>query len=275
MSHGPMTHEEAVALAPLYVLGALEEADLIGVQEHLATCPESHAEFDQLGGVVPYLIEGADLELVEPPPALRDRIMAAAAADLATRRGDAALQPREREPIAFPPAAEREARAAARTGAIGWTMRIAAVIAIVVLGGWNLLLQNDLNAARRFDQAVAAVVDTAAQPGSRAVILAPGDNSQASGLAAVKRDGSVVLAIHGLTPTSGSQVYETWVIPPGSAPVAVGGFTVDSKGIATFTTTPTDAPPGATIAVTREPKAGNTAPEGPIVSAGLANAAST
>lgn len=283
MSHESMTHEQAIGLAPLYVLGALEEADLIAVREHLATCPESHAEFDHLGGVVPYLIDGTDLELVEPPPALRDRIMAAAAADLATRQGAAAPAasqppepaPRERAPIAFPPPAEREARAAARTGAIGWAMRIAAVIAIVALGGWNLLLQNDLNAARRFDQAVAAVVDTAAQAGSRAVILAPGENSQASGLAAVKPDGSVVLAIHDLPATTGSQVYETWVIPPGSAPVAVGGFTVDSKGIATFTTRPADAPPGATIAVTREPKAGNTAPEGPIVSAGVANAPST
>ncbi len=154
-------------------------------------------------------------------------------------------------------------------------MRIAAVVAIVALGGWNLLLQNDLNGARRFDQAVATVISAAAEPGSKSVVLAPGENSQASGIAAVRPDGSVVLAMRGLPATSGSEVYETWVILPESAPVAVGGFTVDANGVATFTTRPADAPPGATIAVTREPKAGNTAPEGPVVSAGVAVGPST
>ena len=58
---------------------------MASVREHLATCPESHAEFDELGGVVPYLLDDPSLELVEPPAALGDRIMAAAAADLAER----------------------------------------------------------------------------------------------------------------------------------------------------------------------------------------------
>jgi hypothetical protein len=81
----PMSHEEAIDLAPLYVLGALEDAEMAAVREHLATCPESHAEFEELGGVVPYLLEDPGTELVEPPTALGDRIMAAAAADLLER----------------------------------------------------------------------------------------------------------------------------------------------------------------------------------------------
>src|SRR5258705_276995 len=64
------------------------------VREHLATCTQPHTEFAELGGVVPYLIESADLELVEPPASLRDRIMAAAAADLEERtRGVAPAAP--------------------------------------------------------------------------------------------------------------------------------------------------------------------------------------
>ncbi len=210
---------------------------------------------------------------------MRGRIMAAAAADLADRGGASTIASSGAgpasgagtgAPLAFPSSTDREARARARAGRIGWAMRIAAVLAIVVLGGWNLLLQNDLGAARRFDQAVATVISAAAQPGSRPVVLAPAEGSQASGIAAVRPDGSVVLAMRDLPPTAGTQVYETWVIVPDSAPVAVGGFTVDANGTAGFTTRPADAPPGATIAVTREPKAGNTAPEGPIVSAGVA-----
>src|SRR5690349_312595 len=85
-----MTHEEAVDLAPLYVLDALDEADMAAVREHLATCPEPHAEFEELGGVVPYLLDDPATELVDPPAALGERIMAAAAADLAERTGPAA-----------------------------------------------------------------------------------------------------------------------------------------------------------------------------------------
>jgi anti-sigma factor RsiW len=272
MNESPMTCDRARELAAGYVLGALEPAEEAAVREHLLTCPEPHDEFAELGGVIPYLAE-ADLELVEPPVELRARIMAAAAADLAAR--GSAPETRPAAAIVFPSAAEREVRARARTGRIGWAMRIAAVVAIVALAGWNLLLQNELNAARRFDQAVATVISVAAQPGSKTVVLAPGKDSHASGIAAVRLDGSLVLAMRDLPPTTGSQVYETWVIVGKAAPVAVGSFTVDANGIATFVTRPADAPPGATIAVTREPNPGNTAPKGPIVSAGVAVSAST
>ena len=52
--------------------------------------------------------------------------------------------------------------------------------------------------------------------------------------------------------------------------MAVGAFTVDQNGTASFTSGPATTPPGATIAVTLEPKSGNTAPQGPVVSAGVA-----
>jgi anti-sigma-K factor RskA len=263
MSEQRMTHDEAVALAPAYVLGALETADIAAVREHLATCLESHAEFERLGGVVPYLLESPELELVEPPASLRDRVMAAATADLATREGAPS------GPIAFPSAAERESRGRTRSDRIGWAMRIAAVVAIVVLGGWNLLQQNELTTARRFDQAVSRVIRAAAQPGSQAVVLTPTENSQASGIAVIRPDGSVVLAMRNLPATRGSEVYETWVIVGDAAPVPVGDFRVDDYGIAADTTQPAQAPPGSTIAISREPQPGSTAPVGPIVSTGV------
>jgi anti-sigma-K factor RskA len=145
-------------------------------------------------------------------------------------------------------------------------------VAIVALAGWNMLLQSDLNAARRFDQAVAVVLDTAAEPGSKTVVLIPSGNSSANGIAAVRPDGSVVLALRNLPAISGSEVYETWVIAPGGAPVAVGSFKVDANGTVSFTTREANTPSGSVIAVTREPKAGNTSPQGPIVSAGVATA---
>jgi anti-sigma factor RsiW len=279
MSMQPLTHEQAIDLAPAYVLGALEAADMAAVREHLATCPESHVEFETLGSVVPYLLESPDIELVEPSVSLRDRIMAAAAADLAGRSGEPAAEPPTAPATApttvFPSATEREERIRTRTGRIGWAMRIAAVVAIVALGGWNLLLQNELTTARRFDQAVSRVLTAAAESGSQTVVLTPTENNQASGIAAIRPDGSVVLAMRNLPPTKGTEVYETWVIVGSAAPVPVGDFRVDANGLATATTRPTQAPPGAVIAVSREPQPGSTAPVGPIVSTGVGLAPSS
>lgn len=275
MSREPMRHDDALDLAAGYVLGALEPAEEAAVREHLATCSLPHGEFEELGGVAAVLL--GDVDLVEPPAALRDRIMEAARADLVARGGGGqparSGQPDAAPPTAFPSAAERDARRAARTRPLDWALRIAAVIAIVAVGAWGLGLQRQLDAARQFDQAVAAVLDAAAQPGAQAVVLAPVQGKQGSGIAAVTADGTVTLAMRNLPPTSGAQVYATWVIVGENAPVPVGDFTVDANGTARFTTRPAPTPPGAIIALTLEPKAGNTAPQGEIYSTGVARGA--
>jgi hypothetical protein len=302
--HRPLGCDEARDLAGGYVLHALDHDEEAAVRAHLSTCDRAHAEFDELGGVVPAVLELDDLELIEPPASLGERIMAAAAADLAAhpRAGvsatpaavpaatPAALAPpavdptpsSTREPIAFPSATQRAAgieRARRQTSLLDWVLRVAAVLAIVAVGTWGLGVQRQLDdaqrqlaAARAFDQAVARVVNTASLPGATTTVLTPAQGGRGSGIAAVAPDGSVVLAMRDLPATTGSEVYETWVIRPDEAPQAVGGFTVDENGIATFTTRPTATPPGATIALTREPNAGSTAPLGPVVSSGVAPA---
>jgi hypothetical protein len=297
MSEPRMTHEEAVELSAAYVLGALERTDEAAVRDHLATCPEPHPEFEELGGVVPALLtfELENLELVEPPAALRDRIMGAAAADLAANPRVAA-SPAARAPLAppaapaapapaappaapaapaaplaFPTAAERDARTQRhQTSPLDWALRIAAVLALVAVGTWSLNLQGQLDAATRFERAVASVIQVGGQTGAKTVILKPGAGTTANGIAAIAPDGSVVLAMRDLAPTRASQVYEAWVIVGEAAPVAVGGFTVGGDGTAAFTTRPATTPLGATIALTLEPNAGNLAPMGPIVSSGVA-----
>ncbi len=270
-----MTCERARDLAPGYVLDALDRNEEVAVRAHLATCPERHPEFAALGEVVPSLLELGDLELVEPPVSLGPRIMAAAAADLgahprrAAEAAPASAAPATASaPLPFPSADERETRRLSqRATRLDWAMRIAAVIAIVAVGAWGIGLQRQLDTARTFDTAVATVLQSAAQPGARTVVLAPAAGASATGIGAVGPDGRVVLAMRGLAPTTGSQVYEAWVIV-GQKPVAVGGFTADANGTAAFTTRAADAPAGAVIALTLEPNPGNTAPLGPVVSAG-------
>ena len=291
----PMSHEQALDLAPLYVLGALEEAEMAAVREHLATCPRSHAEFEELGGVVPYLLDDPSLELVEPHAALGDRIMAAAAADLADRSVverttpapapvDARTTPAAAAPIAFPSTDDRVARAErtrAGRGPLVWVAAIAAVLAIAVLGAWNVSLQGQVNdleqqvgAAQEYRDAVAAVLDVASTPGSQTAVLQPVASGGPRGLAAVGPDGSIQFALQDLAPTSGSQVYETWAIVGDNAPVPLGSFQVDASGIASFTSRQGPADPGIVVAVSREPAAGATSPT-EVVSAGQAAPPST
>ena len=270
----PLSHAEALDLAPLYVLGALDDAEMAAVREHLATCPESHAEFEQLGGVVPYLLESPDLEQVEPPTALGDRIMAAA------ERTTPPPAAERTAPVQFPSADERTARAErtrSRPGPLTWIAAIAAVLAIAVLGAWNVRLQGQVNdleqqatAAEQYRTAVTTVLDVAAQPGSQTALLAPQTTGGPRGIASVASDGSVQFAMQDLAPTSGSQVYETWAILPNSNPVPLGSFTVDSSGVASFTSKQGPVGPGMAVAVSREPQAGATAPT-EVVSVGVAS----
>ena len=101
------------------------------------------------------------MPVVEPPAALKARIMAAAAADLeaaATAGASPIAGPGRRRrrpravgraaPTPFPTPTERAARATAQDVARDWVLRIAAVLVIGVLGGWNLLLQGQLDAAQ-------------------------------------------------------------------------------------------------------------------------------
>jgi anti-sigma-K factor RskA len=272
--------DEVREMAGAFVLGALEADEAAAVQAHLAVHPDGHPEIEELGAVVPAFVEL--VPIVEPPERLKGRIMAAAAADLAARRG----APAEPEtpavpgapavpetpavPVAFPGPAERAARRA-RTSAATWALRIAAVLAIALLGGWNLLLQNDLGAARQYEQNVAAVLQAASQPGSLTAVLAA-DGGTGSGLAAVDAEGDLALAMRELAPTSGSAVYEAWVIASDGVPVPLGSFTVGANGTAFFEGSGLPSTEGIVLALTLEGGPGATTPTLPIISAGVAAA---
>ena len=297
-----MTCNEVRDLAAAFVLGALEADEADAVREHLAACSDPHLEFAELGSVVPALLETIDQ--VEPPAALRGRIMAAAARDLAERDAPApaaewiaqattpiapvAERPAlvvertataaERPPV---PTAERPpvpsvpvidlaaARQSRRPARLAWVLGIAAVVAIAALGAWNLSLNSDLKAATAYRQQVDAVLAVVAQAGSSSAILTSKDDPQRSGLAAVAADGSVHLVVRGLGANTGTTVYEAWVINA-TGPIAIGGFTVGADGVGYLTTPAGPGAAGVTVALTLEPGPGATKPAGPVVSSGVA-----
>jgi hypothetical protein len=292
--------EQVRDLAPGFVLGALEPDEERLVREHLATCDRPHPEFDELGGVVPYLADSVDV--VEPPAELKARILAAAAADLEARgsaRPAAAEPPAVEQPapraIPAPPpirvpgpddvertGARREAverlRGGAReparpSGLPGWAVGLAAVLAIVVLGGGLVAftnVQRELDVARTYERGVQAVLEVGQRPGGRTVALAPAAGGGPGGLAAVASDGSVALVVRDLAPLSGSEVYEAWLVGAGGTPVPIGDFRPAAGGAAVFTTSSAPVEEVVTLALTREPGPDSTTPTEPILASGEA-----
>jgi hypothetical protein len=260
-----LTCDEVRDLAAGFVLDALQPDEADAVRAHLATCADPHAEMAELASVLPVL--GESVPVVEPPAPLKARIMEAAAADMAGRDSAASVTA-----VPLPAGEPIPLRPAARAGAspTTWALRIAAVLAIALLGGWNLLLQGQLNQARSYQDSVATVLDAAAQPGAQTAILTAEGGTGPSGIAAVAADGSVTLAMQSLAPTSGNEVYEAWIIGGDGVPVAIGGFQVGSGGTAYFESPGVPADAGAIVALTLEPGPGATTPTLPIVSSGAA-----
>jgi hypothetical protein len=75
--------------------------------------------------------------------------------------------------------------------------------------------------------------------------------------------------MHGLPATSGSQVYEAWLIAPSGTPVPIGSFAVGSDGTGTLTAAGVPVASGLTVGLTREANAGATTPTLPMVVSGV------
>jgi hypothetical protein len=212
---------------------------------------------------------------VEPPASLKTRLMAAAAADLEARQiaADSTVVEGAAAAAAAPTRpADDVVRPLQRrpTSLRAWALGIAAVIAIVALGGYNLAIQRQLDDARAYQQQVAAVLDAAQRPGSLTAVMRSEGGTGPSGLAAVTSDGVARIAMRDLAPTSGSEVYEAWVIAADGVPVALGELQLRAGGVGYLEAggLPTDS--GIVLALTREPRPGATAPSTTPISVGTA-----
>lgn len=272
----PLSCAEVSDLAAGHVLGILDEEEMARLRHHLSTCPEPHPEFGELGGVAPYLADV--LEPVEPPADLGRRILAAVAAEAAAARaGQGTAAPSATSaPVSAPagqaaPVVSLAAERARRRSPLTWGAAIAAVLVIAALGAWNLSLRTELDTAKVYETTVQRVVELATAPGGQAAILRPQVPGGPAGIAAVGPDGRVEIALRGLAPTSGSEVYEAWLIGADKTPVAIGSLTPGSDGLGILHAAGAPTGQGVTIALTREPTAGRTSPTPPVLSAGVAS----
>jgi hypothetical protein len=280
----PLSCDEVRALAAGFVLGALDEEEMTRLRHHLATCPNEHPEIEELGEVVPYLIE--TLEPVEPPAGLGRRIVAAVAAEAAEaaatagaaqagdagRGGTSTRSPGAPGAVSVPstPVVSLADERARRRSPLTWIAAIAAVLVLAALGAWNVALRTELESAKAYDTAVQRVVELATAAGGQAAVLRPQVPGGPAGIAAIGPDGRVEIALSGLAPTSGTEVYEAWVIGPDKTPVAIGSLRPSSAGLGALHASNAPTGQGVTIALTREPTDGPTSPTPPVLSLGVA-----
>jgi anti-sigma-K factor RskA len=242
--------EQPDDLLELYVLGVLDDDEVATVERRLRDDPVARERVRELRGVTAFL--AADVEPLDPPPALRDRILSAARVDVQQRDPEPVSTPAP-PPVAAPapPApvslsAERERRAGVTRITFPWA--IAAVLAVALVGSmfWNASLRRDLDDR---DQAIAQAHS----------IIATGFASGASGRVLIVDDeGTAWLALSGLPLPEPGQVFQVWLIA-GGAPVPNVTFTPNTLGYASVAV-PVDVPDYRVIAITVEPEGGSPAP---------------
>jgi anti-sigma-K factor RskA len=219
-------HTSADDLAA-YALGALEAEEAAELERHLATCSQCGARLGWLRLAVDQL-PGSVAQL-EPPPALRARLLAEVRAELEA----------EAEPV------RERGRAVGRRGRWGFFWRPAtalAATAVLVVGGVAGYL------LRSPESGPSSVVAESPKPALAAATL--------------EREGDVAtLRVQRLPKLPPNQVYETWLerdgeLEPGSVFVLRRDGSADAA-------IPGPLEGASAVLVTREPRGGSQSPTSP------------
>jgi negative regulator of sigma E activity len=246
-------HAATRDLLGAFALGAVDTEEAASVRAHLATCAECQAEMAELWIAVDSLPN--TVEPMEPPPALRGRIAAAIAAEVASPApappAPSAARASEPVPTVAPaPPAPEPIRKPASFWSRATPWAAAAAILLLLSAGllvWNLRLREQI--------ASAPVAETIALAPTNA---APGAGGEVTYL---PQDKLLMLDVRDLPPLEPNQVYEVWLIgAEGPVPAGVFDQPTDQHAVVA------DRGQYETLAITAEPgPLGTEAPTGEIV----------
>ena len=236
MSERSGDHQELEDSVAAYVLGATEPEETRSIQHHLDGCASCRELAERLRRAVDMLPLAT--EIVAPPPRLKAKILAAAAASSRS----VGVVPSIRTKILRLP--ER------RWTPQPWLSRIpqqAAVatlaIAVLGLGGWNIWLSGQVADAQNAGQ---RQVYTRTIPGTGALA-----NSQAK-VVELRGQGVALVSFNGMPGVGADKVYELWLFTPDGTPEPAGTFLPDSDGTKVLVL-PRDISTYRQIGVTVEP----------------------
>ena len=264
-----MTHDELRDLSGGYALGALDETDRRAFEAHLPTCPECTEEVRAFATVTSGL--ALAVPQVDPPIALRDRVLRAAIAS--DRPAEGSDAPRSwRGALVFLSAAAALVALALGLYAASLNQRIRVLEEELRLAtARNVDVQRQLVQYRVALDRETQVRAILAAPDLRRIDLAgqkaaPG----ASGRAFWSPAQGLVVAFDNLPLTNPDRVYQLWVIPPdkGAAPISAALLERQPDGRAIALGAPGTAARVGVVAVTLEPAGGVPAPTGDMIVVG-------
>ena len=249
-------------LLPFYALGALSPDERAAVEAYVAAHPEAQTQLSQMQENVSALPFTADP--VEPPPALKKRLMAQVQADAASRR--TSIQ-HERSRV------ERGLAWTWLMPAISFAsllVALAAVIWAIALRGQVTRLEAQAAALEQQLNSQRTVLTQLTSPSAQAFAvsgtqLQPGAHGQ---FIADASTGNAVLVVSGLRELPPDSTYEFWLIQ-GKTAVAAGLFNADTQGRAILSVPHTAGLSSYTaVGVSIEPAGGSPQPSQDIVMLG-------
>ena len=191
-----------------WVLGALDVAEEDSIRSHVGACPtcrEVAARLRRVVGALPLAVDE-----VTPPPRLRERVLASAAASRGGARMVAsAPRARRRVPVARPVIAGFARRMPL------YAIAAVAVVALLVgvLAGETLSRNAPVSTVVRY-----TLAGHGEMAGARATVVD------------LREDGVALVDFRGLPEPGDGRVYQIWLIPPKGDPVGAAVFVPDTEG---------------------------------------------
>lgn len=234
------------ALSGAYAVDALDNEERVRFEEHLRGCPTCRTEVAELRDTAALLAGGAD---ADPPPALRDRVLAGIESVRPLPPLAPLAAPADAGPGAPPRPTSREGRRPRFRLRGSQLLAAAAVVVLLAAAGvaaWRPWSEPDLTAAERVLAADDAVRTTERMPdGARATVVVS------------RSEGSAVIITEDLPLAPEGKVYELWLATP-EGTLEPAGLMPDERDATVLLDG--DATEATGVGVTVEPDGGSPQP---------------
>lgn len=257
-----MSHQDYKELIPARALSALDTEDDRVLTDHLATCSECRQELDEWNATCASLAFGVELQ--EPSPQLRERILSSVRSSPMENRPD---RSRPAEVLPFIAPRKNIWSSLGSFGSIAAALILIALLAsLLILWQQNRATQKQLLALSAQLAQEQRIVQHFMTPGNAMTELVPTREAPgAKAMVAYDSKGHAMLMTRGLPAPPTGKAYQLWYIV-GDKPLPGGMLSMDSEGNGMLEDQmPAAAMKAVVFAVTLEPATGVNAPTGAVL----------